>query len=214
MDLERVDRNGARVDDLTRLDGVAVRQSDIEYRQGLEVMRSPSDCTNFLKFNWPVFSKLPPKMVLTSESTSTEAQRAAVAADLPTIFPPLPKSGDTRKPVALILWRNAATSGGPYPELNTGVESLAQMSAILTNLGITPAVVDVGNGDERAKIKAIHPPIMCSDKAYYKADSLKPDVWTQPKPHSSRDVEAYFIQQAYQQGYFHCAIGMRSGALD
>ncbi|KAJ8607503.1 hypothetical protein MRB53_040275 [Persea americana] len=120
---------------------------------------------------------------------------------LPSYFPVT----QPKKPVALILWRNTSIAGGPYPELNTGIDSARQIIGILNNLNIIPAFIDVSEA-EVATIRGLG--AHCSDHPYFKYSTAG---W----PTSSvRDHEAFWMQRAFAKNHFQMAIGARSGALD
>lgn len=123
-----------------------------------------------------------------------------------TVFPPRDAGGRKR---AVILWRDTAVAGGPYPELNTGAESAKQMTGILKSLGLDVCFIDVAKADLPSKaLEGAH----CTKTPYFKDTVLESTLW--PPESSGRDREAFWVKRAYKEGWFNLVVGLRSGALD
>lgn len=204
-----VQSDDPKVDQYTKLNGQPVQQGDIKKQTIEGLMLGPSNCTEYISTHQNDFASMPAAMVRTTEAKTSPEQRAMVASAIPSYFPR--KDDSAPRQVALILWRNTTTSGGPYPELNTGIDSMVQIARILRGLGMVPALIDVDDAADRKSIQDLEGLVECSGEPYYMSQSLAADKW---QGHAKRDVEAYFVQQAFNRQYFHLAVGLRSGALD
>jgi hypothetical protein len=108
------------------------------------------------------------------------------------------------KPTVLVLHRDSGkTVGGPYPEYDSGaaLEQIVKVINAQSNSKGTARLMAVVSGAVKST------PTMPSIETY----------WLQLKPVegvTKRDIEAYFLKWAYNQGWFQMAVGFRSGGLD
>ncbi|KAI9685601.1 MAG: hypothetical protein M1822_004459 [Bathelium mastoideum] len=104
----------------------------------------------------------------------------------------------------LSLHRNTGTKGGVYPELDTG-DALSEIYEIVKKIPAKDSksfrTISCGNKDAISGIPSI---------GEYWADL----TLTVPTGETARDVEAYFLEWAFEKNYYQMAIGFRSGALD
>lgn len=108
------------------------------------------------------------------------------------------------KPRILIMYRDSGAVSGVYPELDSG-PAIIEINDLLSNFpekgGSKLKLLTAGNKTKVSDIETI---------GEYWTD-LKPKI---PKGETARDVEAYFMKWAHDNGYFKMGLSFRSGALD
>ena len=107
----------------------------------------------------------------------------------------------TSTKAVLIQCRDTGTKGGIYPELDSGVESVRQIAQYVGNVSQTLQVVLCGNTEKIDNFAGIG--------EYFKL--IESSKWPSE---SNRDIEAFFLQIAFEKKYFSMVIGFRSGGLD
>ncbi len=104
-------------------------------------------------------------------------------------------------PTILSLFRNTATKGGVYPELDT-----------------RDAIKEF-NENKKIPVKGANylRTISCGNKNAISGILSVGEYWahlTVPTGETARDVEAYFYEWASKKNYYQMAVGFRSGTLD
>ncbi|PKY08321.1 hypothetical protein P168DRAFT_277926 [Aspergillus campestris IBT 28561] len=101
----------------------------------------------------------------------------------------------------LIQCRDTGTKGGIYPELDSGIDSVIQIAQYVGMVSQTLKVVLCGNTEKIDDLAGIG--------EYFK--QIESSKWPSE---SNRDIEAFFLQIAFEKKYFSMVIGFRSGGLD
>ena len=119
-----------------------------------------------------------------------------------------------QKKTVLVMYRDTGASkkDGAYPELDSGDEAIDQISSYVEEVpsaqGRSLDVVICGSEDDAF-------PNLRSIGQYFIEVNEACKTWLSGRtPQTKRDIQAFFLEIAYQLGYFHMAAGFRSGALD
>jgi hypothetical protein len=124
-----------------------------------------------------------------------------------------PEPHEPKNPAILFLYRDTGTSDamGVYPELDTG-NAIKEIRDIVDKFP--------KHGNDKLQIISCGLKVAPQNASSPKGELGIGEYWKHiPKlPHgeksSARDVEAYFLDWSYKQGYYRMASGFRSGALD
>lgn len=117
------------------------------------------------------------------------------------LFGQWPKPNLQQKTILVLHRDSGKEKDGPYPEYDTG-EALAQITSIIA-----------GQKSEKGTIKLF--PVV-SGKVVSTLSNIG-EYWTHLRTVpgvTKRDIEAYFLKWAYEQGWYHMVVGFRSGGLD
>lgn len=113
--------------------------------------------------------------------------------------------GGNSETTILIQTRDTGTQGGIYPELDSGTNSVLEIARWIKDIPDKEdkalRVVLAGNARQIGELPTIG--------EYY----LQIDSGNWPRQ-TKRDIEAFFLKVAYEEGYYSFAVGFRSGALD
>lgn len=108
---------------------------------------------------------------------------------------------ETGSGAVLIQCRDTGTKGGIYPELDSGIDSVKQIAQYVGMVSQTLKVMLCGNTEKIDDLAGIG--------EYFK--QIESSKWPSE---SSRDIEAFFLQIAFEKKCFTMVIGFRSGGLD
>lgn len=133
-----------------------------------------------------------------SEKESIEAEFAKLCSKLFGVR-------NTNETTVLVNYRDTGTKGGVYPELDSGEQSIVDISTAIESMpgseGKKLKVVMCGNPEPLGKFHSIG--------EYFKG--IPSGSW--PKS-TKRDIEAFFFLYAFQNNFYRMSVGFRSGVMD